>query len=163
MRINKIKFNIVLLFCFLLTGLQAQETVTTAGGNASGTGGSATYTIGQMAYITNSSNGVGSEWQGVQQAYEISVATEINNTKSISLQYSAFPNPTSSFIKLRTEEINTDKLSYQLYDINGKLIEDKILNNLETIIDMGQLEPATYFLKVIRNLSVMKSFKIIKN
>ena len=111
----------------------------------------------------NSSNGVGSEWQGVQQAYEISVATEINNTKSISLQYSAFPNPTSSFIKLRTEEINTDKLSYQLYDINGKLIEDKILNNLETIIDMGQLEPATYFLKVIRNLSVMKSFKIIKN
>jgi hypothetical protein len=163
MRTNKIKFITVLLFCFALTVLQAQQTVTTAGGNASGTGGSATYTIGQMAYITNSSNGVGSEWQGVQQAYEISVTTEINNTKSISLQYSAFPNPTTNIVRLKTEEINTDKLSYQLYDTNGKLIEDKILNNKETNVDMGQLEPATYILKVIRNLTVVKSFIIIKN
>ena len=66
----------ILVFSIVNTGLLAQEVIPTSGGTASGSGGSASYTIGQMIYTTN--NGVnGSVSQGIQQPYEISVVSGI--------------------------------------------------------------------------------------
>ena len=162
MKHKKAKLSSVLLFWLGLTGLQAQGVVPSTGGNASGNGGSVSYSVGQVFYTTNLGTN-GSVAQGVQQAFEITDLTGIETPTGITLQYSAFPNPTSGFLKLKVEDFNTENLFYQLYDMSGKLLEYKMVKDNETIIVMSQLVPATYFLKVIQNTKEVKSFKIIKN
>ena len=49
---------------------QAQQTTDCAGGNASGIGGSVSYSIGQIFYQYDSDN-AGNISQGVQHAYEV--------------------------------------------------------------------------------------------
>ena len=61
---------ILLLLGLALTTLYAQQTLNATGSTATGTGGSATYSVGQVAYETNTS-AEGSVAQGVQHAYEI--------------------------------------------------------------------------------------------
>jgi hypothetical protein len=53
--------------------------------------------------------------------------------------------------------------SYQLYDLNGKLLENKKLEKCETIISMDELARSVYFLKVIDNKTEVRTFKIVKN
>ena len=101
MRHKKLKLSTLLLLGLGLIG-QAQETVPATGGNASGSGGSASYSIGQMVYTTNTGTN-GSVAQGVQQPYEISVITGIEEAKGISLNCSAYPNPTIEFITLKVD------------------------------------------------------------
>ena len=151
-------------FCVFGYGIatQAQEAVPAAGGNASGSGGTASYTVGQVAYTINSSAS-GTITQGVQQPYEILVATGIAEAKGISLECIVYPNPTNALVKLKIENYNLGNLSYELYDINGKLLQDNKTEGTETIISMANLAPATYFLKVTDNTKEVKVFKIIKN
>ena len=152
---------------FLLLGLgviNAQETVTTTGGEASGMGGSSSYTVGQVVYTTNT--GVnGSVAQGVQQPYEIYVTTGVNQT-AINLEMIVYPNPTTNYINLKVDastSLNNQNLSYQLFDMQGKVIENKKVTADNTIIKMEALPKATYFLKVTDNTKTVKTFKVIKN
>jgi hypothetical protein len=55
--------------CF--AAINAQETISPGGGNATGSGGSVSYTIGQVAYGAFSGT-TGSVIQGIQQPYDIS-------------------------------------------------------------------------------------------
>jgi hypothetical protein len=80
--------------------LQAQETVPVSGGNATGTGGTASYTVGQIVNITNIGT-TGSSVQGVQQPYEISVVTGIDDALGISIEMVVYPNPSTDFLKLK--------------------------------------------------------------
>ena len=62
-----------------LGGLHAQESVNSSGGEATGTGGTASYSVGQVVYTTATGTN-GSVAQGVQQPYEISTTVGINET-----------------------------------------------------------------------------------
>jgi hypothetical protein len=53
-------------------GLTMQNTIPAAGGNAKGSGGSASFTVGQIFY-TKLSGTNGSVVQGIQQPHEISM------------------------------------------------------------------------------------------
>ncbi|MBI9069935.1 MAG: T9SS type A sorting domain-containing protein [Salinivirgaceae bacterium] len=150
-------FSIVLC----LTHLQAQQAIPASGSNASGSGGTASYTIGQLVYTTNTGT-TGSVAQGVQQPYEISLVSGIEQAKGINLKCSAYPNPTADFLNLNIENYNNENLSYQLFDISGNLLENKKLTSNETRIDMNNRIPAIYFLKVIDNQIEIKTFKITK-
>jgi hypothetical protein len=140
----------------------AQKAISTAGGEATGTGGTVSYTIGQVAYTTNSES-EGSVVQGVQQPYEIYDIGNSVDEYGINLELSVFPNPTNDFLKLRIKYYMANKLIYQLYDSNGKLLESKKLESSETIIQMDMLAPSVYFLKVTDNDIEVRSFKIIKH
>jgi len=74
----KVKLCILLLSGLGLTGLYAQEAVVAGGGNASGSGGTVSYSAGQLVY-SSSGGSNGSVVAGVQQAYIISVSTGIDN------------------------------------------------------------------------------------
>jgi len=162
MRHKRLKLIAVLLLGLGLTGLQAQNAVSASGGNASGSGGSASYTVGQMVYTTHTGT-TGSVTQGVQQPYEISVVSGLEEAKGINLTISAYPNPTTEFVKLKVESYKVENLSYQLFDVQGKLMETKKLEGDETSIVMSNLVPATYFLKILEGNKEVKSFKIVKN
>ena len=162
MRHKKLKLSAVLLLGLGLTGLQAQTAAPTTGGNASGSGGTVSYSVGQLVYTTNTGTN-GSVAQGVQQAFEISVVTAIEQAKGINLSVSAYPNPTTDFLTLRIDEFEISNLSYQLYDINGKLLQSEKITGNQTSIVMRNLVPATYFVKVIQGNKEVKTYKIIKN
>lgn len=158
------KINLSLLFVLGLgfVGLHAQEVITTTGGNASGSGGSVSYTIGQIVYSSNTGSN-GSVSQGVQQPFEISVISGLDEGEGINLTCSAYPNPTTDFLTLKVGVIKTENLAYQLYDIGGKLLVSNKVEGNETTICMSNLVQSVYFLKLTNNNKEIKTFKIIKN
>jgi hypothetical protein len=153
----------LLAFCIFGFGfvLQAQNTIAASGGNGSGSGGTVSYTIGQVVYTTSTSTS-GSVVHGVQQPYEISVVTSLEEANDIDLICSAYPNPSSDFLTLRIEKYESQDLSYRLYYITGSLLGDKKISGSETIIQMGSFMTGTYILKVSSSGKELKTFKIIK-
>lgn len=155
-------FKVTALFMLLsMEGLNAQVAVPATGGSASGSGGSSTYTIGQVVYITSSSTNA-SEAQGVQQPFEISKYVVGIDETEIKLELVASPNPTDKIITLTIGNYNNEKLTVQLFDLEGKLIDGKKINLMSTIIEMEDLPASTYLLRVLDDNSVVKAFRIIK-
>lgn len=154
----------VMCVAFLLLslgGLHAQQNTATTGGEATGSGGTASYSVGQVTYTTaNGSNG--SIAQGVQQPYEISTTVGINQT-SINLEMSVYPNPTTNYLILIVENEKLENLNYQLMDLQGKVIESKKVNSITTSINVESAPKAIYFLNVLKNNQIIKTFKVIKN
>jgi hypothetical protein len=150
---------LAILLCILL---KAQSTIPASGGNASGGGGTVSYTVGQIVFTTNTGTN-GTVSQGVQQPYEISVVTAIQNTKDIILECLAYPNPTRGQVKLVIRTNDFENLRFQLYDLNGVRIQDIKIEDEETEILMDRLFSSVYFLKVLSGNKEIKTFKIIKN
>jgi hypothetical protein len=162
MKHKKMKLCVILLLGLGLTGLRAQQGIPASGSNASGSGGSVSYSVGQMVYDTYTGTN-GSAAEGVQQPWEISVVTGIEEASGITLQCTVSPNPTADFVNLTVDNYKTENLTYQLYNNNGKLLENAKAQGNKTAISMGSLAAATYFLKVTDNNKEVKTFKIIKN
>ena len=159
---NKSRPILLLASGLLWAGLaQAQESANASGGDATGSGGTIAYSIGQVVYTTYTGSS-GSVAQGVQQAYEIFTVDIEETTLSISLI--AFPNPTSDNLTLKISDFNKEKLTYQFYDIGGKLLSNGQVTGQQTEINTSSLPPATYFINVLNQEDKkVQSFKIIKN
>lgn len=138
----------------------AQQAVSTAGGNASGNGGSASYTVGQVAY-TEAQSSEGSISQGVQQAYVITTQSG-SNIEEIQLSCATYPNPVVDQLTLKIENINFSNISYQLIDVNGKVLDLNPVTKSESIIEMTAFVKGIYILKVLEEQKELKTFKIIK-
>jgi hypothetical protein len=143
--------------CFGLISFSQQNTVST-GGEATGTGGTVSYSIGQIDY-NNSQGSNGSINQGVQQPYEF---YELGIKEAFFVNVSLFPNPTNEFIILQFESFTND-LSYALYDLNGKIVVQGIVETVETQIDMRALATGQYNLAIKNATNNIQSIKIIKN
>jgi hypothetical protein len=151
----------------LTTGLlwagfaQAQESTNASGSDATGSGGTVAYSVGQVVYTTSSGSN-GSVAQGAQHAYEILTV----GVKEIELNISltAFPNPTAENLTLQISVYNNEKLSYQLLDMQGKLLSNGQVTAQQTKINLNGLPSATYFISVFtQENKKVQSFKIIKN
>jgi len=160
---------LILGFLFCSFSVIAQESVTVSGKDISGSNGSVSYSVGQLTYQTHTGTN-GSVAEGVQQPYEISVVTAIDEAKGINLSVSAYPNPTSDYLTLKIDAsatLSIQSMSYQLFDMQGKLLQKSKITSNQTNIVMKNLVPATYFLKVIEKTQgiasqELKTFKIIK-
>ncbi len=164
MQIKRLKIIVLIILAFGISSLQAQTSLNTSGGNIFGGGGSVSYSVGQVFYYTNVGTN-GSLAEGVQQAYEISVVAAIEEAKGIKLLVAAYPNPTTDYLMLSIDEFtdcNSLSMSYQLYDMQGKLLEKGNISNKETLIDMTNLVSSSYYVKVLQGKSEIKTFKIIK-
>ena len=152
--------KLLFLSIFPIIGF-SQDAIPASGGDASGSGGTLSFTVGQLVYTSNSGSN-GSVAQGVQQPYEISttVGIELSN---ISLDFIAYPNPTINNIVLSIKDFNNEKLNYQLYDMSGKLLKSNKVNAINTTIDMSELPVSNYVLNINNDSSIIKSFKIIKS
>jgi hypothetical protein len=150
------------LFILILafTRLNGQDGPVAAGGKATGQNGSVSYSVGQVDFITVKGGG-GTVTQGIQQPYEIFVVG-IENNQDIRLEMSAYPNPTASMVNLKVENLDTDGLSYKVYDQAGKLLLHHELKGNTTAVPMQDLLSATYILKVFNKKTEIKTFKIIK-
>lgn len=152
-----------LLIASLLLGVfhaYSQESTLTSGGNATGTNGNVSYSVGQVVYTTNTGTN-GSLAQGLQQPFEIQTVLGTDNF-NINLQLAVHPNPTTNWLQLEIKNIDFSELSYQLFDLNGRLILNEKITSETSSIQMEQLPEAIFLLKVLDNNKEVKTFKIIK-
>ena len=155
----------ILTFSFLTVfptlSILAQETIPAAGGNAEGSGGSVSFTIGQTFYTAPDGTS-GSALQGIQQPYEVIVVTGIDEARGIDLVVAVFPNPVTDFLVLRVDQYDLENLSYQLFDLQGRIIKLGKVIGEETVIDMSVTAPSVYLLRILDNEKNIKTFRIIK-
>lgn len=153
---------IALLFC-CFSFAESQTATPAAGGELRGSGGTASFTIGQTVYKTHSS-ATASASDGVQQVYGIEVIG-IDDNNSIELECKAFPNPVHSELTLRLGDGCSDPslFTYKLFALGGQQLEEKKLSAKETQIDVSTFASGTYFLKVLTGNKEVKVFKFVKN
>ena len=168
MKYTKLKICTMLLFGIGLAGVQAQTAIPATGGEATGIGGTASYTVGQVVYTTAIGTG-GTVNQGVQQPFEISVETGIEQT-GIDLQCVVYPNPVTDYLMLNIDDnivqmyspASQRQLSYQLFNTKGQMITTEKIITAHTKIVTDNLTQGNYLLRVIDNDKTIKTFKIIK-
>ncbi len=142
------------------TALQAQQSLNTSGGDATGSGGTVAFSVGQ---ISNQTSGSGTTVAtGVQQPYEISIITSLGEINQLHIEMKVFPNPTTDQVNLQIEDYSSKTLSYQLIDMKGAVLENKTISENNSIINMEEKAAATYFLRVSDQENNFQTFKIIK-
>lgn len=154
-----INFFSTILFCFAINIAYAQKSVVASGGKATGTGGTASFSVGQISYKSPTGNIVS---DGVQQPYEIQTLGK-SDFDAIQLEMKVYPNPAEDELQLKISDSNLTNLTYQLFDINGKNIVSQKINQAETIISLKKFNKGVYFLVVLMQNKQLKNFKIIKN
>ncbi len=150
-------FILFVFFSFFYMRLSAQEVITTAGDFQLAGTGSLSWTLGETITETYS-NGFNFLTQGFNQS-QLS-ATSIHEISGLSYKIEAFPNPTSDFLILQTDQLND--IEYQVFGLRGELIYQDKLYSPETKIDFRRLTPSTYFIKIYQNKGPVKQFKIVK-
>lgn len=161
-QINIFKSTIILLvLVFHINNAEAQEALLTSGNSTTDTGGSVSYSIGQI-FQENTESATGSSLEGIQFYFEGSTLTIIDaETNS---EISTYPNPSTSILNISTKNFKPNTLIYKLYDITGKLITKGNITDKTTKINVDNLDMATYLLKVSNTINqTTKTFKIIKN
>lgn len=115
---------------------------------------------------------VGPTFYGNVTASKVSSITEtvtiFNNPVSISkndfdnLNINVFPNPASDLIAIQFNNLVQYDFDIQLYDMNGKLIKESIINKGQTIsyFDIETVYAGIYLVKISNNNNV-KTFKVV--
>ncbi len=151
----------LLLFTFLLFFVnaqsEAQEVISSSGDYYDNGSISVSWTLGEPVTETIS-DGTNILTQGFQQS-KLS-ATEIFNISSDNINITLFPNPTQDYINLKTSDFKD--LTYNISDINGRLLNEGKVVSQNTEISVNKLPAAVYFFKIINNNKVIRIFKIIK-
>ena len=150
-----------LSYTIFINSTKAQAVSLASGGNATGSGGTISFSVGQVADIkaTGTNGSVGA---GIQQPYEIFIITGIKNNQ-LNITNKLFPNPTTDFITLDIKDADIKDLFYTLTDINGKTLIQQNIANSSTNISMVDFSTGVYFLNISNKDNQIQSYKILKN
>jgi len=140
-------------------------TLNASGNDAIGSTGTVTYSIGQVFY-TYIGQSIYNVAQGIQheEVTEKALATKPNSVEP-KTEIFIFPNPTTDYVSINMEghEYKNGQRSYQLYDIQGRLLKQNTINQSETQVSLTDLRASLYILQLYVDNKVLKTFKIIKN
>ena len=154
------KYSIIILILFLAGSMvSAQQVVSSNGDSKSVAGYEVSWTVGEsvVATLIGGSNTL---TQGFQQT-RLTV-TAVTDLLYPGLEIKVFPNPTQEFITIRFSEYIEDT-RYSLYDLRGKLIENKLINAADTEIDLKKYASGQYILKLTdKSRQPIQTFQIIK-
>lgn len=142
--------------------LEAQQVVTTSGGESVGPGGVASLTIGQVAYTAISSP-AGEVSLGVQQAYldmEVSIEDPTGKVK-----VRVYPNPlnTTAYIELWSEEIVNVDYTWSLYDLHAKMLKTGSFSDKIATVPFESLPSGVYFINVTSPTNFSTTIKLVKS
>lgn len=148
------------LLFFSLIGL-GQSSIVSSGHSVSVTGGSISYSVGQIDYKSTSGSS-GEVNEGVQQPLEI-YTVEIKEKESASDLYKIYPNPVTSSFQLQIEDFSYTDFIATLYTQEGKIIFKKTVYNGSQTLSIEDLPKGIYLLNIQKEDSIIKMFKIIKS
>ena len=157
----------LLLAALLLTGLSlnAQEKLSTTGGDAESNSCSVSYTVGQMAVktayerATNGERVSANVREGVQQTYSVE-ELKIEGAEPFDFDIKVYPNPTTDNVTVRLDKAVAN-MQYELYDVDGRLLLKENLDSVEQSIDMRDYAAGAYLLRVVGDKAT-QSYRIVK-
>lgn len=151
--------SFLLLFMLLPTWVLAQQSPVAGGGDAVGPGGSVSFSVGQVAY--KHYQGTASVNEGVQQVYEISPVTSLQEDENL-FQLVAYPNPTADVLWLEVlGDAELGETHYQMVSVSGQHLGSGMITSNRTEISMAHVAPGSYVLRI--SGANNQSFRIIKN
>ncbi len=157
-------FSAISLIMLAVMSLSAQSALVGTGGEANGSGGSVSYSVGQIAVQSNS-EGSTSISEGVQQPYEIQTIG-IDNYPGITLNAVVYPNPTQGNLQLAISNealgVTNEQWGVKVFDASGKFLFSKQIDGENTQLDLSPYATGTYYIKVCNGTDVMKTFKVVK-
>ena len=151
----------LLILTLLLLGLNssfAQKVVSANGGTATVAGTVVSWTIGEPITATVS-DGTTTLTQGFQQS-KLTV-TAVNEIQVSGVEIKVYPNPTSNYVTVHYSKV-VEKPIYRLFDLSGRLIQQKNIESTDEKIDMTEYSGGSYILKLNSGQQPLQTFKIIK-
>jgi hypothetical protein len=139
----------------------AQQAASASGGHDTGLGSTVSPTSGQpenSSYIGNAPT----KSEGVDKSLEIQTVSQQNPENDISLESEASLYPASDFLLLKVNRDEIENMKYQLSDLNGKVLEEAFIGDIETNISLKPYRPNHYLLMVTDNSVEIVTFKISK-
>ncbi len=148
---------------FALLGANAQtaspELVSSSGDSFNNTSYQLDWSIGECITATHS----GGDYvitQGLHQGNY--VVTSVEDLR-LDISMSVYPNPTTDFISLKVESSKVEDLQYTITDFSGRVLQTEDLAGDIEQLNFTNYAIGTYFISVMGNNQLIKSFKIIKN
>ena len=150
--------NILFLLLFAAGSVTAQTVISANGGMATAAGAKVSWTIGETIVAT-----VGDANNTLTQGFHQSklTVTAINDIQIAGVEIKVYPNPTSDFVTVHFSKV-MEKPTYMLFDLSGRLIQQKNIESTDAKIDMTSYAGGSYILKVNSGQKPLQSFKIIK-
>jgi hypothetical protein len=156
----KKQYFLLLIVLILFSNITlCQSNTVASGGNGSGSGGTVSFSIGQIDYVSTTGS-TGSINQGQQQPYELFLTSGIEEYQQL-INISIGPNPTVDKLNIHLNE-QIEGLYCKLIDINGKEIIIKHKLNQHAQIDLSAYPVGTYLLSIIKQDRIIQSYKILK-
>ncbi len=76
---------------------------------------------------------------------------------------SVFPNPATDFVRIPTDNIDTDNIQLRLTDITGKVVQSEQFNrSAELQLDVSQQTPGIYFVNILGENAVYTTKLVIR-
>ena len=158
--INLIKKSLIPLVLLLSFGFSsfAQNALSSTGGHFKTTGGSTSFTVGQVAYVLKKGNGSYLN-EGVQQVYtkKTTPVEELVYLKEVQL----YPNPTQETMTLILYSMEDVQVRYTIMDYLGKEIKYGIILSEKSEISLRDLPSGNYFIS-LKSKKENRIFKIVK-
>ncbi|MGQ1783827.1 MULTISPECIES: T9SS type A sorting domain-containing protein [unclassified Saccharicrinis] len=148
--------------CFILSVqcLFAQEVLNASGSSNEHSGYVISWSIGELVAETYT----GSKsflTQGFLQT-RLDIPTSYFQVKD-EYDLEIYPNPViNNSVSLSIKGIELSNLSYQLFDISGRILKTNKIESNPASIDMTNLVPGIYLLRISGDEKEIKTFKIIK-
>jgi hypothetical protein len=144
----------------LIHGQNQEQVVSSSGGNGQNGDTSIEWTLGETM-INSFSAGNILLTQGFHQP-SLKV-TAIKTLDGIPFTVETYPNPTNELLLIQLENAAMQNFHYELYDMNGKVLEQDELDSNITAINMVNYPVGVYLLKVMQLNKEIKTFEIVKN
>lgn len=158
--INLIKKSILPLVLLMSCGFCsfAQNAISSTGGHFKTTGGSTSFTVGQVAYVLKKGNGSYLN-EGVQQVYtkKTTPVEELVYLKEVQL----YPNPTQETVILILSSKEDVQVRYTIMDYLGKEIKFGIILSEKSEISLRDLPSGNYFIS-LKSKKEIRIFKMVK-
>ena len=157
----KIKLLLLTILNSMVFIVSSQNNNVSTGGGGTGSGGSIEYSVGQVDYITTSTN-TGTISQGVQQSFEIYITADLKNNES-SKFCEIYPNPLQDFLVVKLPNSISEENTFLMYNESGKLIKNQTLLNGENLVEVRDVVKGIYFIEISDKNKNTINYKIVKN
>jgi hypothetical protein len=154
------KYSVIILMLLLAGSVaSAQEVVSGNGDFKTAAGVEVSWTIGETVIETliGDANAL---TQGFHQT-KLTV-TAVSDVLFPGLEIKVFPNPTPDILTIHFSEY-IEGSRYWLFDLRGKLLENKLINSSDTELNMKHYASGQYILKLTnKSRQAIQTFQVIK-
>jgi len=151
------RFLVFTLSILFSIGALAQQAIVASGGEAVGSGGSISFSIGQVSYSNDTD---GTIHEGVQQPYEmftISVEESL-----MELELSLYPNPALQELNIEVPNFKAG-LTATIHDSKGQLLQRVPLTSSRTTVSVVHWAASTYLIHVGDESGNSANYKLVKH